>query len=143
MGMFSWNCKGCGDELCCPEYVRIDDHVGTYNGYGVVVMDDGKRWDVFDRDNPNETFTRSPNAWHQLCWRDAFHVAERNRVVLGVHRVSARSFEDDTAPSERAENQGFGAPQHKFMPPNALKTEAWWKAEFWSFWNNEGEEAEG
>jgi len=103
MGMFSWKCKGCGDELCCPELVRIDDHVGAYNGYGVVEMSEGKSWDVFDRSNPNETYSRCPNAWHQLCWQ--------------VARDEAEYFTDKQPPSESAPNQGFGDAQDRFMPP--------------------------
>lgn len=119
MGEFSWKCKGCQGELICTEFVRIDDHVGTYNGYGVVVMDVGSNadgsdtnaWDVFDRSNPNETFTRSPNAWHEACHEELL-LADAN-------------FEDDRPPSEHAPNQGFGAPQERFLPPQASRTSAW------------------
>ena len=100
MGMFSWKCKVCGDELCCPELVRIDDHVGAYNGYGVVEMSEGKSWDVFDRSNPNTSYSRSPSAWHVVCFENA-----------------SEAEQQDQTPSENAPNQGFGEAQDRFMPP--------------------------
>ena len=117
MGNFSWVCKGCGEELCCPEWVRIDDHVGVYNGYGVVVMEGGREWDVFDRENPNETFTRCPNAWHAACY-DGASEALREQVA--------------EIPSSSAPDQGFGDPQRCFKPPEGTPLEAHSWTEPWA-----------
>lgn len=117
MGQFSWECKGCDREIRPSEWVRIDDHVGTYNGYGVVVMEDGREWDVFDRDNPNESFTRLPSAWHEVC----FNIHPRG--------------EHDRTPSKDAENQGFGRPRTRYLPTPDKQTSKW-KEEF-GFWTEE------
>jgi hypothetical protein len=103
MGQFSWICKNpnCGRDLRPAEYVRIDDHVGVYSGYGVVLMEDSTEWDVFDRKNPNETFTRNPNAWHVSCWTSCV----------------GQDGTDDAAPSERAPEQGFGYAREGFLAP--------------------------
>ena len=84
-----------------------------------------EEWDVYDRNNPNETFTRAPNAWHQACWQDEADSQDR--------------FEDHDTPSERASNQGFGAPQERFLPSKEIRTEEW-EAEF--KWNLERDDDE-
>mgnify|MGYP003660736063 CR=1 FL=1 len=99
MGMFSWICKGCGDELCCPEIVLIDGHVGAYDGYGRAgefSFDEfiAKRggWDKYD-EIPN------PVAWHEVCFDIASEVEQR-----------------DETPSDHAPNQGFAGAQDRFLP---------------------------
>jgi hypothetical protein len=37
MGNFSVLCKGCGGELCGPEWVRLDGHYQEYDGYGGIL----------------------------------------------------------------------------------------------------------
>lgn len=56
MGMFSWVCKGCGEELISREIVRLDGCVGEYDGYGSAGS--------FDH-------CGDPVAWHQRCWLKA------------------------------------------------------------------------
>jgi hypothetical protein len=56
MGMFSWVCKGCKEELAEGEYVRLDGRKQEYNGYGGSAAADG----LYD-----------PVAWHVLCYNKA------------------------------------------------------------------------
>ena len=92
MGMFSWKCKGCGDELCCPELVRIDGHLGAYDGYGRA---GGYKYQGWLDDGSNE-----PAAWHSVCFDKAPEIEQQ-----------------DQTPSNYAPNQGFGEAQDRFMPP--------------------------
>ncbi len=92
MGMFSWLCKGCGDEICCPELVRMDGQLGAYDAYGRAGEYEYPGW---VRDGRNE-----PVAWHAVCFDNA----------------SAAEQQDQTT-SKPAPNQGFGEAQDKFMPP--------------------------
>jgi hypothetical protein len=57
MGMFSWVCKGCGEELVHDEVVRLDGNVGVYDGYGRA-----GRYDHHSGD---------PVAWHEACYKKA------------------------------------------------------------------------
>jgi hypothetical protein len=82
MGMFSWCCKGCGDELAEPEKVRIAGFNGVYDGYGVVSGDDGGEFDTQGENFP---------AWHQRCYNQA---TPEQKL--------------DESPSLDAPNQGFG-----------------------------------
>lgn len=94
MGMFSWKCKGCGGELCCPELVRINGNVGVYDGYGTAGKFDYAMW-------APTTGERLPDpvAWHERCHREA-EPAARNDMTASAH----------------APNQGFGEAQDRFMP---------------------------
>lgn len=86
MGMFSWICKGCGDELCTPEIVRMNGCVGEYDGYG--------RAGGFDWSQANG----EPVCWHEYCYQNA-----------------TPEEKADQTPSKPAPNQGFGKPKKKFM----------------------------
>jgi len=57
MGMFSWECKGCNQELVTDELVRLDGCKGVYDGYGRA---GNHEWAEFD-----------PAAWHQKCYAEA------------------------------------------------------------------------
>ena len=87
MGMFSWECKGCGEEICEPEValVVVSNGItwGPYDGYGCCGM--------FEHD------FEDPAMWHKYCYDHA--TAEEKA---------------DTSPSKYAPNQGFGAPNEKF-----------------------------
>ena len=98
MGMFSWKCKGCGDELCCPEYVRIEGEKGAYDGYGRAGAFD---WGVFLDASGYERGRKMPCpvAWHELCFQQATPKQQRCEE-----------------PSDHAPNQGFGEAQDKSMP---------------------------
>lgn len=89
MGMFSWECKGCGGELCEPEIalVRMPNGItwGPYDGYG--------RAGMFDAGDTNT----EPAMWHKYCYDRA-----------------TPENQNDITPSEYARNQGFGTPQRKF-----------------------------
>jgi hypothetical protein len=55
MGMFSWVCKGCGNELITGESVRLNGQKQVYDGYGGLVnIDQG-----------------DPSAWHNKCYLKA------------------------------------------------------------------------
>ena len=84
MGMFTWCCKGCGDELIMDEKVRIAGISGTYDGYGRVNEEDGGEYDTQGEDRP---------CWHQRCYDQA---SDKEKL-------------DDT-PSKYGDNQGFGDP---------------------------------
>lgn len=57
MGMFSYVCKGCGQELIEGELVRLNGCKGTYDGYGGA--------GGFEDD------TGSVAAWHERCYKKA------------------------------------------------------------------------
>lgn len=86
MGMFSFECKGCDQELISGEEVRLQGCNGIYDGYG--------RAGSFDYDGGEE-----PVAWHQKCYYEA---------------TDAEKL--DETPSVHARNQGFGYPQAQCMP---------------------------
>jgi hypothetical protein len=86
MGMFSWECKGCDQDLKSDEEVRLDGSKGIYDGYG--------RCGNFDYDGGIE-----PVAWHQKCYHDA---------------TDAEKL--DETPSKYARNEGFGYPRADCMP---------------------------
>jgi hypothetical protein len=91
MGMFSWKCKGCGEEICSPEIalVKAPNGItwGEYNGYGEVGMY-----------NVQESWPDEPAMWHRVCYD-----------------VATPSEQNDITPSDHAPNQGFGEPNPKFM----------------------------
>jgi hypothetical protein len=90
MGMFSWKCKGCGEEICEPEIALVVTDRGTtwgnYDGYGRVGM----------YDYGNE-FGNDPVIWHKYCYE---HAPVEDQL--------------NTCPSDYAPNQGFGKPNPKF-----------------------------
>ena len=86
MGMFSFECKGCDQELKMDEEVRLNGCKGIYDGYG--------RAGSFDFDGGAE-----PVAWHQKCYHEA---------------TDAEKL--DETPSLHARNQGFGYPRADCMP---------------------------
>lgn len=49
MGMFSWCCKGCGEEICRGEFARLNGRKQVYGGYG---------------DGDHDQYV----AWHELCY---------------------------------------------------------------------------
>lgn len=49
MGMFSWCCKGCGEEICRGEFARLNGRKQVYGGYG---------------DGDHDEYV----AWHQRCY---------------------------------------------------------------------------
>ena len=49
MGMFSWCCKGCGEEICQGEFARLNGRKQVYGGYG---------------DGDHDEYV----AWHQRCY---------------------------------------------------------------------------
>lgn len=98
MGMFSWKCKGCSAEICCPELVRIEGLIGAYDGYGRVTNEDSDlvwQYGGWTEDGRNE-----PDAWHVVCFLKASDEKQK-----------------DVTPSDNAPNQGFGCAQDRFMPP--------------------------
>jgi hypothetical protein len=54
MGMFSWCCKGCGEELNYHELVRLNGQKQVYDGHGGLVFDYSK-----------------VSAWHDRCYQQA------------------------------------------------------------------------
>jgi hypothetical protein len=86
MGMFSWCCKGCGQELVAGELCRLDGCKGEYDGYG--------RCGNFDYDCGT-----APAAWHQTCYQKA---TPEQKL--------------DETPSPHAPNQGFGPAHLEFVP---------------------------
>lgn len=56
MGMFSWNCKGCGHELIQGEVVRLNGQTQEYDGYGGSAA-------------ANNNY--DPSAWHNRCFKKA------------------------------------------------------------------------
>ena len=82
MGMFSWECKGCGEELCTPEIgiAKEDEFTmvsGEYDGYGRF---GGAELDSFEL-----------AVWHLECYKKA-----------------TPEEQADLEPSESAKDQGFG-----------------------------------
>lgn len=57
MGMFSWKCKGCGEEIISDEAARLDGCAGIYDGYG--------RCGSYDHSGD------APVAWHQFCYKNS------------------------------------------------------------------------
>jgi hypothetical protein len=55
MGMFSYICKGCGQELIEGEFCRLNGCLGHYDGYG--------RCGGFEGDEPI--------AWHEKCYQES------------------------------------------------------------------------
>jgi hypothetical protein len=90
MGMFSWVCKGCGEDLKMDELVRIAGVKGTYDGYGRV-------------DDAEFGGMGSFPCWHQYCYDKA---SDKQKL--------------DETPSASAENQGFGYPYLKYMEPHEV-----------------------
>jgi hypothetical protein len=90
MGMFSWECKGCHQELIQGELVRLNGCGGEYDGYGNA--------GGFDYCNSG---SGDPVAWHQKCYGEA-----------------TDSQKLDETPSRHARNQGFGFPQADCLPPH-------------------------
>jgi hypothetical protein len=91
MGMFSWECKGCGDELCDPEIglAKSDEFnivSGSYDGYG--------------RLGDSEIDPFESAVWHLKCYQEA-----------------TPEQQADLTPSASAENQGFGRGNPKFCTP--------------------------
>jgi len=94
MGMFSWECKGCGIELHEGEQVRLNGCQGEYDGYG--------RAGGFDLNAGGS----EPAAWHEVCYQAA---PDKEKL--------------DEEPSNPASNQGFGYALEKFISdPAATKT---------------------
>lgn len=57
MGMFSWKCKGCKEEIISGERARFDGCKGEYGGYG---------------DCGNFHYSSGePVAWHEFCYQKA------------------------------------------------------------------------
>jgi hypothetical protein len=93
MGMFSWECKGCDQELKEDEIVRLNGCRGIYDGYG--------RAGGFDASNTNfKVF-----GWHELCYQAA---SDAEKL--------------DETPSKNARNQGFGYPRKDCMPEDSRGT---------------------
>lgn len=87
MGMFSWKCKGCRNELKQRELVRMNGCVGEYSGYGSA--------GGFEYSGSYD----EPSCWHVLCYNKA-NVEEKL----------------DDSSSEYAPNQGFGIEALEFLP---------------------------
>lgn len=90
MGYFSWECKGCGQELISGELVLLDGYGGMYDGYG-----NAGGFAYADR----EFVAGEPAAWHQKCFSEATDDEQL-----------------DETPSQNARNQGFGYPRRDCMP---------------------------
>ena len=88
MGMFSWCCKGCGQELHEGELVRLNGSKGIYDGYGNA---GGYSY---------EDSEVEPYAWHEACYQKA---TDKQKL--------------DETPSKNAPNQGFGRARIEFAPP--------------------------
>lgn len=86
MGMFSWECNGCSEELCATELVRINGYVGNYDGYG--------RCDGYD---PMDGYGPIV-CWHERCFQ-----------------LASDKDQKENKPSEHAKNQGFGPAKLKFV----------------------------
>ena len=69
MGMFSFECKGCDQELKMDEEVRLNGCKGIYDGYG--------RAGNFDYDGGGE-----PVAWHQKCYHEATDAEKLVKVAI-------------------------------------------------------------
>jgi hypothetical protein len=91
MGLFSWNCKGCGQSIKSPFEPKPAWHndavvilaggtmlIGSYDGYGRI---DGMEFKDDD-----------PCMWHQRCWENAGKPTDHN-------------------PSDGAEDQGYFYPR--------------------------------
>jgi hypothetical protein len=88
MGFFSWKCKGCTEELCEGEKVRLNGCKGKYDGYG-----SAGGYDY------GETGGENPIAWHEACYQKA---TDKQKL--------------DETPSKDAPNQGCGIPHLEFLP---------------------------
>ena len=88
MGFFSWKCKGCSEELCEGEKVRLNGCKGKYDGYG-----SAGGYDY------GETGGENPIAWHEVCYQRA---TDKQKL--------------DETPSKDAPNQGCGIPHLEFLP---------------------------
>jgi hypothetical protein len=86
MGMFSYLCKGCGQELIEGELVRLNGCKGEYDGYG--------RAGGFESLGSSNVV-----AWHDRC-----------------HKTATQTQRDDETPSKGAKDQGFGPAHMEFMP---------------------------
>jgi len=86
MGMFSYVCKGCGQELIEGELVRLNGCKGEYDGYG--------RAGGFESLGSSNVV-----AWHDRCYQQA-----------------TQAQRDDETPSKGAKDQGFGPAHMEFMP---------------------------
>jgi len=87
MGMFSWECKGCGHELKREELTRINGHVGVYDGYG-----------------NNTTFNFRSHDGEAVCWHEY------------CYQNASKEMQEDNTKSVAAKDQGFGYPALEFMP---------------------------
>jgi hypothetical protein len=88
MGYFSWECKGCNQELISGELVRLNGCNGEYDGYGNA--------GGFEYANSG---SGDPSAWHQKCYGEA-----------------SDSQKLDETPSRHARNQGCGFPRRDCIP---------------------------
>jgi len=104
MGMFSYICKGCGQELIECELVRLNGYKGEYDGYGRAVSDFGK----FKSDGEDVI------AWHERCYKTA-KLKQRN----------------DESPSRRAPDQGFGPAHLEFLPGYRLDAPCKYTVSVW------------
>ena len=86
MGMFSYICKGCGQEIVTGEWCRFNGGTGEYDGYG--------RCGGFDNEN---SYPDNPVAWHEYCYQKSPN-------------------KGDKLPSPSAPNQGFGPNHLQYMP---------------------------
>lgn len=93
MGYFSFECKGCNQDLVEGEEVRLNGCKGEYDGYGGCGTGDG-------------CVDHSPAAWHKLCYSKA---------------TDAEKL--DETPSRNARNQGFGWPRQDCMPEGSSYVE--------------------
>ena len=90
MGMFSYICKGCGQEIITGELCRFNGgdgrklNVGEYDGYG--------RCGRYDAGEDHE----NPVAWHEYCYQKSPN-------------------KGDKLPSQSAPNQGFGPNHLQYM----------------------------
>lgn len=87
MGYFSYECKGCDQDLTEGEEVRLNGCKGVYDGYGGA--------GGFDAGNAYH----EPVAWHEKCYYEA---------------TDAEKL--DEAPSRNARNQGCGFARADCMP---------------------------
>jgi hypothetical protein len=65
MGMFSWECKGCDQDLVTGELVRLNGRKGEYDGYG---------------DIGGDCQDYEPAAWHQKCYAEATDLEKLNET---------------------------------------------------------------
>lgn len=86
MGVFSWNCKGCGHSVT----PRFDDIL--WRSQAVAMTKDGSvligEYDGYGRVAGGDLVDYDPEMWHQTCWKLA-------------------GKPDFTGPSEGAGDQGY------------------------------------